>query len=74
MDKIWKKYWPASVDEASIRIPDEPLPAVLARQADRVPDRAALIFYGRELTFRELDTAVSRFAAWLRCRGIQAGA
>jgi acyl-CoA synthetase (AMP-forming)/AMP-acid ligase II len=73
MDKIWKKYWPASVDEASIRFPDEPLPTVLARQADRVPDRAALIFYGREFSFRELDTAVSRFAGWLRSRGIQAG-
>jgi len=73
MDKIWKKYWPASVDEASIRFPDEPIPAVLARQANRVPDRAALIFYGRELSFRELDTAASRFAGWLRSRGIQAG-
>src|SRR6266852_3755230 len=73
MDKIWRKHWPSSVDEASIRFPDEPLPALLARQARRVPDRAALIFYGRELTFRELDSAASRFAGWLRSRGIQAG-
>ena len=62
MDKIWKQHWPASVDEASIRFPDEPLPALLGRQAQRVPDRPALIFYGREVTFRELDAAVSRFA------------
>jgi acyl-CoA synthetase (AMP-forming)/AMP-acid ligase II len=73
MEKIWQKHWPSSVDEASIRIPDEPLPALLARQARRVPDRAALIFYGRELTFRELDSAVGRFAGWLRSRGIQPG-
>src|SRR5216684_2618396 len=73
MDKIWRKHWPSSVNEASIRFPDETLPAVLARQARRVPDRAALIFYGRELTFRELDSAASRFAGWLRSRGIQAG-
>jgi len=73
MDKIWKKHWPASVDEASIRFSDEPLPAHLGRQAERVPDRPALIFYGREVTFRELDAAVSRFAGWLRSRGIEAG-
>jgi acyl-CoA synthetase (AMP-forming)/AMP-acid ligase II len=73
MDKIWRKHWPSSVDEASIRFSEEPLPALLARQARRVPDRAALIFYGRELTFRELDSAVSHFAGWLRSRGIQAG-
>src|SRR5262249_43697459 len=73
MEKIWKKYWPASVDEASIRFPDEPLPALLARQSKRVPDRAALIFYGRVLTFRELDGAVSCFAGWLHSRGIRAG-
>src|SRR5216683_6240910 len=73
MDKIWRKHWPASVDEGSIRFSDEPLPALLARQARRVPDRPALIFYGREITFRELDAAASHFAGWLRSRGIQAG-
>lgn len=73
MDKIWRKHWPSSVDEASIRFPDEPLPGLLARQARRVPDRAALIFYGREVTFRELDAAASHFAGWLRSRDIQAG-
>ncbi len=73
MDKIWRKHWPASVDEGSIRFSDEPLPALLARQARRVPDRPALIFYGREITFRELDAAASHFAGWLRSRDIQAG-
>jgi acyl-CoA synthetase (AMP-forming)/AMP-acid ligase II len=73
MEKIWRKYWPFSVNERSIRFPDENLPTLLARQAHRVPDRPALIFYGRELSFRELDGAVKRFAGWLRSRGVQAG-
>jgi acyl-CoA synthetase (AMP-forming)/AMP-acid ligase II len=73
MEKIWKTHWPASADEASIRFPDQPLPAVLARQARRVPERSALIFYGREVSFRELDAAVSRFAGWLRSRGTRPG-
>jgi len=73
MEKIWRKHWPSSVDEASIRFSGETLPTLLGGQARRVPDRAALIYYGREVTFRELDTAVSRFAGWLRHRGIQPG-
>lgn len=73
MENIWRKHWPPSVDEASIRFSDETLPTILARQARRVPDRQALIFYGRNVSFRELDTAVSRFAGWLKRRGIQAG-
>jgi len=73
MEKIWKKHWPPSVDEVSIRFPEQSLPALLERQAQRVPNRAALIFYGRELSFRELDGAVKRFAGWLRSRGIKPG-
>src|ERR1700694_4907305 len=73
MEKIWRKHWPASVDEAAIRLPEELLPAILARQARRVPERPALIFYGRELTFAQLDQAVNQFAGWLGARGIEAG-
>ena len=56
MEPVWKKHWPASVDEKAIRLP-EVLPVILARQAKRVPDRAAIQFYGRAVSFRELDSA-----------------
>ena len=73
MERIWTKQWPSTVDEAAIHFSDQPLSALLAVQAQRVPDRPALVFYGRELSFRELDGAVSRFAGWLLQRGIQPG-
>src|SRR3954468_13205215 len=73
MEPIWKKHWPASVDEKSIRLPDEVLPAILARHAKRVPDRTAIQFYGRAVTFAELDSAVGRFAGFLQSRGISPG-
>jgi len=73
MEKIWTKHWPSTVDEAAIRFSDQPLSALLSLQAERVQDRPALIFYGQELSFRELDAAVSRFAGWLLQRGIQPG-
>jgi acyl-CoA synthetase (AMP-forming)/AMP-acid ligase II len=71
VEPIWKKHWPATVDEKSIRLPEELLPATLARQAKRVPDRPAIHFYGRAITFVELDAAVGRFAGFLQGRGIR---
>ncbi len=73
MEPIWKKHWPATVDEKSIRLPEELLPATLARQAKRVPDRPAIHFYGRAITFAELDSAVGRVAGFLQGRGISPG-
>lgn len=73
MEPIWKKHWPASVDEKSIHLPEEVLPVILARQAKRVPERTAMHFYGRAVTFAELDSSVGRFAGFLQSRGLRAG-
>ncbi|HWE25825.1 MAG TPA: AMP-binding protein, partial [Myxococcales bacterium] len=73
MEPIWKKHWPETVDERSIHLPEDPLPVILARQAARVPDRVAIHFYGRAVTFEELDCAVGRFAGFLRARGFSPG-
>lgn len=73
MEPIWKKHWPAALDESSIRLPDEILPVILARQAKRVPDRPAIHFYGRAISFAELDSAVGRLAGFLQSRGVGPG-
>src|SRR5206468_10801971 len=73
VEPIWKKHWPANVDEKSIRLPEEPLTAILARQAKRVPDRPAIHFYGRAVTFAELDASAGRFAGFLQARGLSPG-
>ncbi|MBI4588918.1 MAG: AMP-binding protein [Candidatus Rokubacteria bacterium] len=73
MEKIWRRYWPAGLDEAAIRLPTEPLSVFLKRHARRVPGKPALVFYGRELTFAELDEATDRFAGWLHARGLRPG-
>ena len=73
MEPIWKKHWPATADEKSIRLPEEPLPVILARQAERVPDRPAIHFYGRAISFAELDAAVGSFAGFLKGRGLSPG-
>ncbi len=73
MEKVWKRYWPAGADESSIRLPEEPLALTLRRQARRVPDKPAIIFYGRSVTFSELEAATDRMAGWLRNRGVRPG-
>src|SRR6185312_1135947 len=65
--------WPPGVDEAHIRLPEESLAARLTATAARMPRRAALVFYGREISFAELDEASDRFAGWLRGRGVGPG-
>ena len=73
MQPIWKQHWPAGIDEAAIRLPTEPITYFLAENARRTPEKPALIFYGREISFAELDEASDRFAGWLRSRGLVPG-
>lgn len=73
MDRIWQAHWPPGVDEARIRLPDDSLPARLKATAARLPRKTALVFYGREISFTELDEASDRFAVWLRGRGVGPG-
>jgi len=69
----WRRFWPPGLDESRIALPDEPLSVVLKRNAQARPRRTAIIFYGREVSFAELDDASDRFAGWLRARGLVPG-
>ncbi|HEX6738927.1 MAG TPA: AMP-binding protein [Vicinamibacteria bacterium] len=73
MEPIWKRHWPPGVDEDAIRLPQDPLSVILKRHAAADPRQTALVFYGRELSFGELDESTDRFAGWLRARGLQRG-
>jgi len=42
-------------------------------RAAEVPDKSAIIFYGREISYRELDEASDRFANYLRQNGVKKG-
>jgi acyl-CoA synthetase (AMP-forming)/AMP-acid ligase II len=73
VNPIWKTHWPPGLDESRIRLPQVPLPAFLTGNARRAPDKPALVFYGLELAFGELDDLSDRFAGWLARRGIRPG-
>lgn len=69
-DEHWPEGYPKTV---SYPLGDAPLSAYLSHWAAERPDKTALIYYGREFTFRELDQLSNRFANFLRASGLQVG-
>jgi len=71
-DKPWmtsyEKGVPATMEYEKIC-----LPAILQRTADQFPDNMALLFQGYQITFRQLNDMVNRFAACLHGFGIKKG-
>jgi acyl-CoA synthetase (AMP-forming)/AMP-acid ligase II len=67
------RFWPPGLDEGRIALPHDPLSVILKRNARARPQRTAIVFYGREVSYAELDDASDRFAGWLRARGLQPG-
>src|SRR3989442_1079499 len=68
----WHRHWPNDVPR-SIDYPEIRVQELLRRTADRHPDRIAVTFYGKSMSYRDLDTAADRFAAGLRRIGGKPG-
>ncbi len=68
----WLRHYEPGVPQ-TIPYPARPLQSLLDAAADRFPDRPAITFFGRDLTYRTLRTLADRFAAGLRALGLQAG-
>jgi long-chain acyl-CoA synthetase len=58
---------------AEIHLSDEPLHIALSAAAARYPDRTAIRFFGRSISYRQLDTLSNRFANALISLGVQKG-
>ena len=72
MNRPWISTYDPGVP-AEVDIPDEPLHLALARSAHSYPERAAIRFYGRSITYRELNTLANRFANALIALGVARG-
>src|SRR3989475_2993721 len=68
----WHRHWPNDVPR-SIDYPEIRVQELLRRTAEHHPDRIAATFYGKSLSYRDLDTAADRFAAGLRRNGVKPG-
>lgn len=74
MEKIWLKSWEASLPrEIHYEFGRVPLHEYLRKRSRETPGKAAIIFYGREISYRELDEASDRFASYLLAQGFKKG-
>lgn len=71
-DKPWTKQYDKGVPEM-VEIPDYPVPHYLTEAARRVPDNTALVFQGRNITYKELDQISSAIAHGLAANGFKKG-
>ena len=72
MEKIWLKSWPLDIPRSLVFL-EKPLPEFLRENARLKPDKVAINFYGREMTFRELNTRTDQLAAALIDFGLKKG-
>jgi long-chain acyl-CoA synthetase len=72
MNRPWISRYDPGVP-ADVDIPDEPLHQGLIRAAQQHPERVAIRFYGRSVTYRELDEQANRFANALIALGVAPG-
>jgi len=71
-ERPWLKFYEAGVPP-SLTYPDTTLGNVLAKTAEKYADHAALLFYGKKITYGELDALANRFARALTGLGVQKG-
>jgi long-chain acyl-CoA synthetase len=72
MDKIWLKSYAPGVPH-TVNFVDITLQEALTNTAAKYPQRPALVFQGKSITYKELDDMVSRFATALSELGIGQG-
>ena len=71
-ERPWLKFYEPHVP-GHIDYPQTVMPAVLKETVRKYPNHTALIFKGTEITFREYNEKVDRFAAALQGLGVKKG-
>ncbi|SMO35739.1 long-chain-fatty-acid--CoA ligase [Melghirimyces algeriensis] len=71
-EKAWYSCYPEAIPK-SLTYPDHPLPYFLEQAAKDFPEREALYFLGKRLTYQELLDDVYRMAQVLKELGIKQG-
>jgi long-chain acyl-CoA synthetase len=72
INRIWLKHYDEGV-RPNIDYPEIPLYQLLEDTAKKYPDKTALIFFGKKITYRELDEMSDRIAGFLKSLGIKKG-
>jgi long-chain acyl-CoA synthetase len=71
-NKPWFRSWPKDVPK-NLEYPKVPLHAILEKAAKEHPEKAAIAYFEREITYRELDLLSNQFAVALAALGVKKG-
>jgi long-chain acyl-CoA synthetase len=72
LSKPWLKHYPPGVPETP-QIPDVSVPELIDQLADKYANKAALVFYGKQITYGKLKELIHRFATGLADQGVEKG-
>jgi len=72
LSKPWLKYYPEGVPE-EVDVPEVTVPQLFDRVAEKYGSKAALIFYGKKISYSRLKELVHRFATALADLGVSKG-
>ena len=72
-DRFWKKNWDDGLEDLDPSAWNTSFPAAIQDSFDSFPDKAALAFQGKEVTFGELDKYANQFANMLIDNGFGKG-
>jgi long-chain acyl-CoA synthetase len=70
--KPWLQHYQPGVP-ATVEVPLKSVPQAFDEATDRAPERPAVVFYGRSISYRELRDATDRLASALASLGIRKG-
>ena len=65
MERLHHKVWPEGLAH-DVDLPQHTLDDNMRDAAERLPEKPAIVFYGRITTYADLDDQVSRIAGYLQ--------
>jgi long-chain acyl-CoA synthetase len=71
-EKPWFKFWPEGIPK-HIEYPEIPLQELLMKSARDFPEKTAIAYFDKEMTYRELNNLSDKFAAALDGLGVKKG-
>ena len=71
-DRPWIKSWPPDVPQ-NLSYPKVPLFELLRKTAKNHPEKPAIVYFGRQITYAELDLLSDEFAVGLTRLGVEKG-
>ncbi|EKN70964.1 long-chain fatty-acid-CoA ligase [Neobacillus bataviensis LMG 21833] len=74
MKDLLQKSWPKEVDKTlTYRLGERPLHEYVMQNAIDTPQKKAYSFYGRDVSWQELNESIGRFAQFLASKGVEKG-